>query len=149
MPTSVARRDLVQVLGPEGLRQHRGHRLHPERGVDEQVRAAVARAQGEAEATRLLGQAQAAAVQMVGAAVTALLFAASPGHPFTPAFEGPSRARHLSGGARELVVPDAASVRRDVDTFEDLRAAVALGVGPRTRGLWGLVGGGLRPQNTP
>ncbi|NKY98563.1 2-phospho-L-lactate guanylyltransferase [Nocardiopsis alborubida] len=77
------------------------------------------------------------------------LFAASPGHPFTPAFEGPSRARHLSGGARELVVPDAASVRRDVDTFEDLRAAVALGVGPRTRGLWELVGGGLCPQNAP
>ncbi|APC33996.1 2-phospho-L-lactate guanylyltransferase [Nocardiopsis dassonvillei] len=77
------------------------------------------------------------------------LFAAAPGHPFTPAFEGPSRARHLSGGVRELVVPDVASVRRDVDTFEDLRAAVALGVGPRTRGLWELVDGGLCPQKAP
>jgi 2-phospho-L-lactate guanylyltransferase len=77
------------------------------------------------------------------------LLAAAPGHPLAPAFEGASRARHLSGGTRELVVPGAASVRRDVDTPEDLRAAVALGVGPRTRELWELVGGGLCPQNTP
>ncbi|MFE3460406.1 2-phospho-L-lactate guanylyltransferase [Nocardiopsis aegyptia] len=68
------------------------------------------------------------------------LFAASVGHPFTPAFEGASRARHLSVGARELDVPGTASVRRDVDTPQDLRAAVELGVGPRTRELWDRLG---------
>lgn len=63
------------------------------------------------------------------------LLAASPGLRLAPAFEGASRARHLAGGARELLVPGAESVRRDVDTPEDLTAAAALGVGPRTREL--------------
>lgn len=63
------------------------------------------------------------------------LLAASPGLRLAPAFEGASRARHLAGGARELLVPGAESVRRDVDTPEDLTAAAALGVGPRTGGL--------------
>ncbi|WP_159941887.1 MULTISPECIES: 2-phospho-L-lactate guanylyltransferase [unclassified Nocardiopsis] len=69
------------------------------------------------------------------------LLAAAPGQPFTPAFEGASRARHLAAGVRELVLPGVASVRRDVDTPEDLCAAAELGVGPRTRALWELVGG--------
>ncbi|WP_232831902.1 2-phospho-L-lactate guanylyltransferase [Nocardiopsis sp. FIRDI 009] len=68
-----------------------------------------------------------------GVGTTAL--ASAPGAPFLPAFEGASRARHLASGARELVVPDVDSVRRDVDTPEDLRAAVRLGVGARTRSL--------------
>nr|WP_221442785.1 2-phospho-L-lactate guanylyltransferase [Nocardiopsis algeriensis] len=63
------------------------------------------------------------------------LLAASPGHPFLPAFEGASRVRHLARGAHELVLPDVESVRRDVDTPADLRAALELGVGPRTRAL--------------
>lgn len=63
------------------------------------------------------------------------LLAATPGQRLDPAFEGASRARHVAGGARELVVPGVESVRRDVDTPEDLAAAVALGVGPRTRAL--------------
>ncbi|MEV2276333.1 2-phospho-L-lactate guanylyltransferase [Nocardiopsis sp. NPDC049922] len=63
------------------------------------------------------------------------LLASKPGEPFRPAFEGASRARHLASGARELVVEDVDSVRRDVDTPEDLRAAVRLGVGERTRDL--------------
>lgn len=63
------------------------------------------------------------------------LLAASPGLRLAPAFEGASRARHLAGGARELLVPGAESVRRDVDTPEDLTAAAALGVGPRTSEL--------------
>jgi 2-phospho-L-lactate/phosphoenolpyruvate guanylyltransferase len=50
---------------------------------------------------------------------------------FDPRFGPGSREAHLSAGAREL--PDvAASVRQDVDDLDDLRAAVALGVGPRT-----------------
>ena len=77
------------------------------------------------------------------------LIAAAPGHPFTPAFEGASRARHRAGGAHELALTGVASVRRDVDTPEDLREAVGLGVGPRTRELWELMEGGrLRPQGT-
>ena len=77
------------------------------------------------------------------------LLAAAPGHPFTPAFEGSSRARHLSVGVRELVVADVESVRRDVDTPEDLRAAVALGVGPRTRRLWHAMQGHPCAQKAP
>jgi 2-phospho-L-lactate guanylyltransferase len=50
---------------------------------------------------------------------------------FDPRFGRDSRAAHLDAGARELEEV-AASVRRDVDDVEDLRAAVALGVGPRT-----------------
>jgi 2-phospho-L-lactate guanylyltransferase len=50
---------------------------------------------------------------------------------FDPRFGPGSRDAHLDGGARELAdVP--ASVRRDVDDLDDLREAVALGVGPRT-----------------
>jgi len=52
--------------------------------------------------------------------------------PFTPGFGGESRERHLRRGARELFVEDVESVRRDVDTPDDLRLALALGVGPRT-----------------
>ncbi|MEU0488952.1 2-phospho-L-lactate guanylyltransferase [Nocardiopsis sp. NPDC006139] len=63
------------------------------------------------------------------------LFAASPGHGFSPAFEGASRERHLAAGAVELPLPDVESVRRDVDTPADLAAALELGVGPRTRSL--------------
>ncbi len=62
---------------------------------------------------------------------TTLLTAAS-GVELAPAFGGPSRARHLASGAREITVARVASVRRDVDTGEDLRAALALGVGPHT-----------------
>ncbi|MGP3956061.1 2-phospho-L-lactate guanylyltransferase [Nonomuraea sp. 3N208] len=64
-----------------------------------------------------------------------------PGVPFTPRFGGESRAKHLAGGAKELCVPDIDSLRRDVDTPDDLRAAVALGLGPHTAAvvaeLWG------------
>ncbi|GAA2214913.1 2-phospho-L-lactate guanylyltransferase [Nonomuraea monospora] len=55
-----------------------------------------------------------------------------PGRPFAPRFGGESRAKHLAGGAKELCVPGIDSVRRDVDTPDDLRAAVALGLGRHT-----------------
>ncbi|MFI7635807.1 2-phospho-L-lactate guanylyltransferase [Nonomuraea sp. NPDC049400] len=55
-----------------------------------------------------------------------------PGMPFTPRFGGESRAKHLAVGAKELCLPGIESVRRDVDTPDDLRAAIALGLGPHT-----------------
>ncbi|MEZ0074298.1 2-phospho-L-lactate guanylyltransferase [Planotetraspora sp. GP83] len=58
-----------------------------------------------------------------------------PGVPFRPGFGGESRARHLSGGAKELALDGISSVRRDVDTVDDLREALALGVGPATLGV--------------
>ncbi|GAB2809135.1 2-phospho-L-lactate guanylyltransferase [Actinocorallia aurea] len=61
-----------------------------------------------------------------------VLYTASPGVPFSPAFGGPSRARHLAQGAVELPCPELGSLRTDVDTLDDLRAALTLGVGPRT-----------------
>ncbi|MEU7132591.1 2-phospho-L-lactate guanylyltransferase [Streptomyces sp. NPDC046261] len=66
------------------------------------------------------------------AGIGTTLLAAAPGMELAPAFEGRSRARHSASGAREITVADVDSVRRDVDTEEDLRAALALGVGPRT-----------------
>ncbi|WP_113698658.1 2-phospho-L-lactate guanylyltransferase, partial [Nonomuraea lactucae] len=54
------------------------------------------------------------------------------GAPFKPRFGGESRARHLAGGAKELCLDGIESVRQDVDTPDDLRAAIALGLGPHT-----------------
>jgi 2-phospho-L-lactate guanylyltransferase len=69
------------------------------------------------------------------------LLAAAPRAELAPAFGGASRARHLRSGAVELSMAGVDSVRRDVDTGEDLRGALVLGVGPRTaasaRGLTG------------
>lgn len=66
------------------------------------------------------------------------LLAAGPGIGLVPAYGPASRQRHLASGAAELVAPD--SVRRDVDTPDDLEHAVALGVGPHTsvalQGIW-------------
>ena len=64
------------------------------------------------------------------------LLAATPGHRLAPSFEGGSRSRHREGGARELSPVGVESVRRDVDTPEDLTEAATLGLGPRTRPLW-------------
>lgn len=60
------------------------------------------------------------------------LLAATPGRALRPAFGPDSRLRHRRSGATELTVDEADSVRQDVDTGDDLRAALALGVGPRT-----------------
>lgn len=52
--------------------------------------------------------------------------------PFAPRFGERSREAHRGVGAVELTLDGIASVRRDVDTEVDLRAAMALGIGPRT-----------------
>jgi 2-phospho-L-lactate guanylyltransferase len=66
------------------------------------------------------------------AALGTTLLAAGPGRELRPAFGIDSRARHRASGAAELVPADVDSVRQDVDTGDDLRAALALGVGPHT-----------------
>lgn len=58
------------------------------------------------------------------------LLAAAPGAGLAPAYGPGSREVHLRSGAVEL--PGPAGLRRDVDTPEDLLAALALGVGPAT-----------------
>lgn len=63
------------------------------------------------------------------------------GTELRPAFGGRSAARHLASGAVEITLPGVDSVRRDVDTGEDLRVAMTLGVGPHTARL----GAAFRP----
>ncbi|MBI3687023.1 MAG: 2-phospho-L-lactate guanylyltransferase [Actinobacteria bacterium] len=59
------------------------------------------------------------------------LLAASPGTSLDPRFGPRSRWAHLASGATELTGPWR-SLRRDVDTAEDLAHARELGVGPAT-----------------
>ncbi|MFI6934570.1 2-phospho-L-lactate guanylyltransferase [Streptomyces sp. NPDC050287] len=66
------------------------------------------------------------------AAIGTTLLAAREGAELRPAFGPDSRARHRASGAVELTLDTVDSVRQDVDTGADLRAALALGVGPRT-----------------
>lgn len=65
------------------------------------------------------------------------MYAVVPGGKFAPRFGGESRARHARHGAAELALDAIAGLRRDVDTPDDLRAAIALGAGPRTTALAG------------
>ncbi|MEU6659798.1 2-phospho-L-lactate guanylyltransferase [Streptomyces sp. NPDC046821] len=68
------------------------------------------------------------------AGIGTTLLTSRPGTELRPAFGGASRARHAASGAVELPLVGVDSVRQDVDTGEDLRAALTLGVGPRTAG---------------
>ncbi|MEU0621218.1 2-phospho-L-lactate guanylyltransferase [Streptomyces rubiginosohelvolus] len=69
------------------------------------------------------------------AGIGTTFLAAASGAEFYPAFGGPSASRHLASGAVEIALSGVDSVRRDVDTGEDLRVALALGVGPHTARL--------------
>jgi 2-phospho-L-lactate guanylyltransferase len=60
------------------------------------------------------------------------LYAVQPGVEFGPRFGPNSAQQHRDAGAVELALPGLATLRRDVDRPRDLRAASALGVGPRT-----------------
>lgn len=66
------------------------------------------------------------------AGVGTTLYAAGTPADFEPRFGHSSRAAHLAQGAGEIVLPGIDSVRRDVDTPDDLRAAAELGLGART-----------------
>ena len=86
-----------------------------------------------AEALRAASDAAGRAAFVPDAAgVGTTMYAVAPGGEFRPMYGGASRARHAAGGATELALDGIAGLRQDVDTPDDLRAAVALGVGPRT-----------------
>ena len=63
------------------------------------------------------------------------LVTAMPGVAWTSSFGEDSFARHTSSGCSALQIPDASTLRRDVDTAAQLRVAMAHGVGPRTTAL--------------
>jgi 2-phospho-L-lactate guanylyltransferase len=63
------------------------------------------------------------------------LYTASDLARFRPRFGVGSRRTHQEAGAVEILGVDAPSVRRDVDVPDDLFAAAALGLGPRSRGV--------------
>jgi 2-phospho-L-lactate/phosphoenolpyruvate guanylyltransferase len=69
------------------------------------------------------------------ACVGTTLYAVPPGGEFRPLFGGASRARHAAAGAVELDPGAFTGLRRDVDTPDDLREALSLGVGPFTRAV--------------
>lgn len=60
------------------------------------------------------------------------LLAVAPGVPLDPRYGRASRARHVLSGAHQLAADDLPGLTLDVDTAEDLDAALALGPGPRT-----------------
>ncbi len=66
------------------------------------------------------------------AALGTTLLAAAGDRELRPAFGMDSRMKHRASGATELLLSGVDSVRQDVDTGDDLRAALALGVGPYT-----------------
>lgn len=70
------------------------------------------------------------------AGIGTTLLSAAPGMELCPAFGGRSRRRHSASGAAEILLEGVDSVRQDVDTGDDLAAALALGVGPRTAERW-------------
>ena len=65
------------------------------------------------------------------------LVTARAGVPWTSSFGDGSFARHVALGCQALPIPDASTLRRDVDTAAQLDAARALGLGPRTATLLG------------
>jgi 2-phospho-L-lactate guanylyltransferase len=92
-----------------------------------------------------LGRALRAAAALTGRAafvadeqgVGTTLYAAAPGAGFCPMFGGASRRRHAASGVCELLLDGIPGLRRDVDTPDDLRTAVALGAGARTTAVAG------------
>jgi 2-phospho-L-lactate/phosphoenolpyruvate guanylyltransferase len=91
-----------------------------------------------AELARVLARASAfpRAFLADAAGIGTTLLSAAPGMELCPAFGGRSRRRHSASGAAEILLEGVDSVRQDVDTGEDLAAALALGVGPRTAERW-------------
>jgi 2-phospho-L-lactate guanylyltransferase len=78
----------------------------------------------------------AAAAFVADAAGTGTTLYLAPYDGFDPHFGVDSRRAHLSTGAVEIP-GELATLRHDVDDLDDLRAALALGVGPETERLAG------------
>ncbi|WP_345651024.1 2-phospho-L-lactate guanylyltransferase [Streptomyces tremellae] len=79
------------------------------------------------------------------AGIGTTLLTAGPGADLRPAFGGHSRLRHAAGGAAEIPVAGVDSVRQDVDTAADLRAASVLGLGPHTARVYAALAPLLAP----
>ncbi|MEV4686369.1 2-phospho-L-lactate guanylyltransferase [Microbacterium sp. LWH3-1.2] len=60
------------------------------------------------------------------------LVTAGPGTAWASSFGDGSFARHVALGCTVIGIPDASTLRRDVDTADQLDTARALGLGPRT-----------------
>jgi len=76
------------------------------------------------------GHRQAVVADIQGAGTT--VYTATELAEFVPSYGAESHSAHLRNGAIDLTSVASESVRRDVDTLEALRGAVALGVGPAT-----------------
>lgn len=76
------------------------------------------------------------------------LLVAGAGSGLRPLFGSGSAGRHRAAGAEEVLSAEVPSCRRDVDRPEDLAAALALGVGPRTREALAAHGYGRSVQGT-
>lgn len=113
----------------------RGRELAPDAGVG--ALSADLPALRPVELARVLDAAAEAPEAFVpdAAGTGTTLYTARPRVPFSPAFGADSRAAHRARGAAELLLPGTGSVRRDVDTLDDLRAALTLGTGPRTAAI--------------
>ncbi|QKJ20751.1 2-phospho-L-lactate guanylyltransferase [Microbacterium hominis] len=75
------------------------------------------------------------AVVADGEGTGSTLVTAAPGVAWRSSFGDGSFARHVALGCTALAVEPDSTLRRDVDTAAQLRAALALGVGPRTAAL--------------
>ncbi|MFB7514242.1 2-phospho-L-lactate guanylyltransferase [Streptomyces sp. NPDC056144] len=125
-----------------GLNAALAHGVGAVRGVRPRARVAALNADlpalRAAELARVLDRASGfpRAFLTDAAEIGTTFLSAGPGVELEPAFGGPSRLRHLSSGAVEIRLTGVDSVRRDVDTGDDLAAARALGLGPRTAARW-------------
>ncbi|MEV6672669.1 2-phospho-L-lactate guanylyltransferase [Streptomyces sp. NPDC051162] len=136
--TALGARVLPEPSGPGGLNGALAHGARTVRARS--PRSAVATLNADLPALRPveLGRVLDSAAEFPrafladAAGIGTTLLSAAPGMELAPAFEGPSRARHRASGAREIELTGVDSVRQDVDTESDLRAARALGLGPRT-----------------
>jgi 2-phospho-L-lactate guanylyltransferase len=109
----------------------------PDDGVAALVGDLPALRPAELAAALALAAAQLRAYVPDAAGTGTTLLTAAPGEPLRPAFGAGSAARH--GGAAAALAAGA-GLRNDVDTGADLRAALALGVGPATGAAIGAQG---------
>ncbi|MDP9398252.1 MAG: 2-phospho-L-lactate guanylyltransferase [Actinomycetota bacterium] len=104
----------------------------PERGVAALVADLPALRPAELDEALALARVHPRAVVPDSTGTGTTLLTARTGSSLQPAFGPGSHAAHLQAGSAEILGPGLGSLRRDVDTEDDLRAALALGVGPDT-----------------